>query len=127
MKSISLFIENLAGDMATDSYLTSNKFDGVNQAQTSNLFKPNEVVPNYSEPPKANPGNDEKQQPESTTMKKRPVTVDKNVLSGQQAVSKKYRNQGTNQSKSVVDKLYKHKHDDQGTKEGDNLESRLKK
>lgn len=45
MKSITVFIENLAGDPATNAYVTMNKFDGVEQNKTQQKFNPKEVQP----------------------------------------------------------------------------------
>lgn len=129
MKSISVFMENLAGDLATDAYLTSNKFDGVEQAQTSNKFNPQEVVPKYPEVPKPNPQDPSvhHQQPKETTMGKKPSTVDDNVLDGHKGIAKKYRAAGTTQAGQIVGRLYTHKHDAQAPATGDNLAKRLKK
>ncbi|MFW6219397.1 MAG: hypothetical protein ACOC33_00885 [bacterium] len=108
--------------MGTDAYLTSNKFDGIDQAQTSNNLNPKDVTPNYREAPTP-----DKQQDTGARLQKDPITVDKGVINGQQGVSKKYRTSGTSQSGKIIDRLYKNKSEDQATTQSDNLESRLKK
>lgn len=120
--SITLFMENLAGDPGTNAWLTSNKFDGVDQARTSDNLKPSEVMPKYPPAPTT-----DKQQDRGPVLAKDPITVDKSVINGQQGIAKKYRVGGTNQGGKIIDRLYKHKSEDQGTTQSDRLESRLTK
>lgn len=122
MNSVTLFVENLAGDLGTDAYLTSNKFDGVEQGNTSGMFNFKQLIPTYRPAPTP-----DRQQDTGFVLKKDPITVDQQVINGQQAISNKYRNDGTNTHGKIVNRLYSHKSDAQGASTGDNLASRLSK
>jgi len=129
MRSVTMFMEGLQGDLGTDAHLSSNKFDGVNQAQTSGKFNPDEVKPSYPEAPKPNPQDPSVhwQQPRNTTMNREPSTIDKQTRDSQQQYSKRKKNQAINQTGSIVSRIYTHKMDKQGTHEGDDIKKRLSK
>lgn len=120
MDSITLFIENLVGDLGTNAYLSSNKFDNVDQSKTAGGFQFSSLIPSYRAAPTP-----DKQQDTAPVLKADPKTVDNTVISGQQGVAKKFRNEGTNTHGRIVDRIYKNKSDVQGSSTGDNLESRL--
>lgn len=115
MRSITVFVENLAGDLGTNAYLSSNKFDGVDQASTTGLFKPGEVRPLGVE---TKAKQTTVQQDTKAPLSSSPdhITVDKNVISGQKSYADKKQHEGTNQGGNIVGRLFKWKSEDQGVK-----------
>ena len=113
MKSITIFVENLAGDQGTDAYLTSNRFDGVDQASTSGKFNPSEVTP-LGVNTKAKQTT--VQQDTKAPLKSSPdhITVDKGVIGDQQGFAKKKRNEGTNTAGPIVQRIMKNSSEQQG-------------
>ena len=122
MNSVTVFIENLSGDLGTNAWLSSNKFDGVDQSKTAVGFNFKDLMPSYRAP--LTP---DKQQDTGPALEADPKSVSNDVINGQQAIARKYRNEVPPMQGNIVSRLYNNKSDDQGTMKGDDIASRLRK